>query len=91
MKTLIVGSGVSGLAVADYLKDKNIDYVFADELELNFDKFHYNPISVDSTTVQFFPYVETLHLYEEIDDRLEGGNIQRYVNWNRIDYTNYII
>ena len=49
----------------------------------NMEKFHYNPISVDSKSVKLFPNVETLHLYEERDEYLEGGRIQRYVDWYR--------
>lgn len=34
MKVMIVGSGLSGLAVFDYLKEKNIDCFFADEKDI---------------------------------------------------------
>ena len=52
----------------------------------NMEKFHYNPISVDSNCVTMFPNIETLHLYKEEDEYLEGGRIQRYVNWNKVSY-----
>ena len=52
----------------------------------NMEKFHYNPISVNEESVQLFPNVETLHLYEERDEYLSGGRIERYVEWNIISY-----
>ena len=53
----------------------------------NMEKFHYNPISLNEQSVKLFPNIETLHIYEEDDDYLEGGRIQRYVEWNfRIAY-----
>ena len=45
------------------------------------DKFHYNPISLTSKTVKFFPNVETLHLYETSDKFLTGQRIQWYCVW----------
>ena len=50
----------------------------------NMEKFHYNPISVDSKSVKLFPNVESLHLYEEEDEYLEGGRIERYVESTEI-------
>ena len=38
MKTLVIGSGVSGRAVYDYLKKKDEDVVFDSELGLNFEE-----------------------------------------------------
>ena len=56
----------------------------------NMTKFHYNPISVTSQTVKFFPNVETLYSYKENDEYLEGGRIQRYVDLNRkVSYYEY--
>ena len=52
----------------------------------NMTKFHYNGISVNNKSIEWFPNVETLHLYEEGDEYIEGGRIERYVDWNRISY-----
>ena len=52
----------------------------------NMEKFHYNPISVDSKSVKLFPNVESLHLYDERDEYLSGGRIERYVNWRKISF-----
>ena len=46
------------------------------------EKFHYNPISLTRKTMHFFPNVETLYLYNEKDEYLEGGRI----NWYCIMY-----
>ncbi len=48
----------------------------------NTEKFHYNPISVDGQTVKLFPNVETLHIYNENDQYVNGGRIQQYVDWS---------
>ena len=53
-------------------------------LRYNTDKFHYNPVSVDSKTVKFFPNTETLHIYEKQDEYLTGGRIFQYVDWRRL-------
>ena len=45
------------------------------------EKFHYNPISLKSKTLKFFPNVETLHLYETSDKFLTGQRIQWYCVW----------
>ena len=44
----------------------------------NMEKFHYNPISLNYKTMHFFPNVETLYLYDEKDEYLEGGRINWY-------------
>ena len=52
----------------------------------NMEKFHYNGISVDKKSVKLFPNIETLHMYKEKDEYLEGGRIQRYVDWRKYSY-----
>ena len=53
-------------------------------LERNMEKFHYNPISVTEKTIDFFPNVETHHIYKENDCYLKGGRVIQYVDWKRI-------
>ena len=60
----------------------NLTYV-SKKYKLNMEKFHYNPISLNETSVQLFPNIETLHIYKVDDKYLEGGRIERYINWNR--------
>ena len=36
--------------------------------------------------MQFFPKIETLHLYTKEDKYLECGKIVKYVDWNDIGY-----
>ena len=55
-------------------------------MRCNMEKFHYNPISVDMTSLPLFPNIQTLHIYKEGETYLEGGRIERYVNWNPISY-----
>ena len=38
----------------------------------NLEKFHYNPISLNIKTFEYFPNVETFHVYEEGDKYLKG-------------------
>ena len=52
----------------------------------NMTKFHYNGISMNNKSIEWFPNVQTLHLYEEGDEYIEGGRIERYVNWNSVSY-----
>ena len=51
----------------------------------NLEKFHYNPISLTNKTMKYFPNVETLHLYDEKDQMLEGGRIGWYCIWYRVN------
>ena len=52
------------------------------------EKFHYNPISLNEKSLELFPNVETLHVYEE-DMYLTGGRIERYVNWRKMSAHEY--
>ena len=52
-------------------------------LRYNMEKFHYNPVSVNKKTVKFFPNIQTLHCYSNIDKYLEGGRIIYYIDWRR--------
>ena len=58
--------------------------------KLNMTKFHYNPISLNSITVKFFPNIETFHTYNGDDEYIEGGRIERYIDWRRYEYWNYL-
>ena len=42
---------------------KNLTLI-SKRMERNMENFHYNPISVNSETIRYFPNVETLHTYE---------------------------
>ena len=58
MKTMIVGSGVSGLAVADYLSNRNRDYIFAKQEDIeaeNFDKLYLDFLLNDVELVVLSP------------------------------------
>ena len=62
--------------------DDHINLVkISKRMEHNMDKFHYNPISVDDVIVQFFPNIQTLHVYEEEDEYIKVGRICQYVDW----------
>ena len=56
------------------------------KLKYNMEKFHYNPISVDDSSIELFPNVESLHVYRLNDKYLERGRICRYVDWNIFSY-----
>lgn len=54
----------------------------------NMEKFHYNPIALDKTTREFFPKIETLHLYSEDDEKFDGDErIERREVWYPYDLT----
>ena len=53
-------------------------------LKYNMDKFHYNPVSVTPKNIKFFPNIQTLHRYGNIDQYLEGGRIIQYVDWRKL-------
>ena len=52
----------------------------------NMEKFHYNPISISKQIANFFPNVETQHIYQE-EKYLTKGRIAFYVDWNRFTYS----
>ena len=52
-------------------------------MERNMEKFHYNPTSLNKIIMEWFPNVETLHIYKEDDEYLEGGRIIGYCDWLR--------
>ena len=56
----------------------------------NIDKFYYNPFSIDEKTIKYFNNLETLYLYKPEDKYLIDKKIQRYVNWNTINYSKYL-
>ena len=55
-------------------------------LRNNMEKFYYNPVSLNSITVKFFPNIETFHCYETNDKYLKGGRIIKYVDWRSMGY-----
>ena len=70
--------------------DDHINFIqVSKRMNGNIDKFHYNPISLNNNSLKLFTNIETLHIYKENDDFLEGGRISHYVNWPRISYRKY--
>ena len=70
----------------DTLQD-HINLVFVSKrLRFNMEKFHYNPISVNSRIMKFFPNMETQHIYSKYDKYLKGGKIIAYCDWKRVSY-----
>ena len=59
---------------------KNLTLV-SQRMKRNMEKFHYNPVSVTDETVNFFPNIETLHIYDEKDEYLKINRIKYYCNW----------
>ena len=57
------------------------------KFKLNMEKFHYNPISMTEKLLEYFPNVETLHLYEKDNLIFTGKRIQQYVDWNLRDFS----
>ena len=56
----------------------------------NMEKFHYNPITLDAKTIQWFPNVETYHVYDNENRYVKGGRIKYYINWcSAISYLLY--
>ena len=43
-------------------------------LNKNMEKFHFNPVSITSTTIEYFPFLQTLNLYERNDCLLETND-----------------
>ncbi|ELP83879.1 hypothetical protein EIN_438930 [Entamoeba invadens IP1] len=69
-------TGYHIMIVSKYLKTI-IDFI---NLELvckkfggNMEKFHFNPIPLNSKTLGYFPNIETLHLWDEGDENFGNG------------------
>ncbi|ELP90343.1 hypothetical protein EIN_191330 [Entamoeba invadens IP1] len=69
-------SGYHIMIVSKYLKTIN-DFI---NLELvckkfrgNMEKFHFNPITLNSKTLEYFPNIETLHLWNKKDENFGNG------------------
>ncbi|ELP87721.1 hypothetical protein EIN_410540 [Entamoeba invadens IP1] len=69
-------TGYHIMIVSKYLKTIN-DFI---NLELvckkfggNMEKFHFNPIPLNSKTLGYFPNIETLHLWDEKDENFGNG------------------
>ena len=59
--------------------------------EGNMDRFRFNPIPLTQTTKHFFPSLETLHLYNQDDERFdEDKRIFRRIHWYLLDYKQYL-
>ena len=50
----------------------------------------YNPVSVSERTIGEFPQLEELHLYNEEDKVINGGNFKRIVDWRKHQYSEYL-
>ena len=58
--------------------DDMINVVFASKrFEHIFQKFHFNPVSINETTIQFFPKLRMLRLYSTEDKMIKNEQIQR--------------
>ena len=56
----------------------------------NLKKFHFNPISLNKKIKQYFPSLETLHLYErEENEFLDDKKIFKRIYWYEINYDEY--
>ena len=58
-------------------------------LKRNMEKFHYNPISLTLDSINLFPNVETLHIYNENDEFFIMNRIAYYVVWNKVSYNKF--
>ena len=56
----------------------------------NIEKFHYNPISVTDKTIIFFPFLQTLHLYDRKDPFITDEQIIGYAIWFSMEYEEYL-
>ena len=52
----------------------------------NCERFRFNPLSITSETIYFFPNIKFLHLYFPSDKIITDKNIKKIINWNRIGY-----
>ena len=58
--------------------------------EGNMERFHFNPISLNYQTKQFFPSLETLHLYSKDDNEFkEDKKITQRIIWYDSIHSNY--
>ncbi|GAB1220983.1 hypothetical protein ENUP19_0061G0146 [Entamoeba nuttalli] len=56
----------------------------------NMERFHFNPISLTTKTLKYFPSLETLHLYNRNDKELHNKQIIKYIIWYKVSYTYYM-
>ena len=72
--------------------DDHINFVnVSKRLKKNMEKYQHNPLSLNETTVKYFPNIDTLHIYERNDKYLVSGRITKYVdwitrNWNEVNH-----
>ena len=53
----------------------------------NMTKFFYNPISLSQDVIDFFPKVETIHLYNKEDEFIIDDVVKRFVIWYPVTYS----
>ena len=54
----------------------------------NMERFRFNPIPLTKTTRKFFPCLQTLHIYDEDDERFENDKeIEQIVVWYQVNYS----
>ena len=68
---------------------KNIE-LSSPKYKENMEKFHFNPISITKEELKYFPRLETLHLYNENDELIEGGEIKKYIIEYKVTYGKYL-
>ena len=54
-----------------------------------FSYFNENPFSLTEKTIEFFPNIQTLHLFKKEDQKLVTKSIQHYVYWYPLSYKQY--
>ena len=55
----------------------------------NMGKFHFNPIPLTKETRQFFPNIETLHVYKEGDEEFREEHFYKRIIHYEIEYREY--
>ncbi|BFU26654.1 Leucine rich repeats (6 copies)/Leucine rich repeat, putative [Entamoeba histolytica] len=81
------------MIVSKYFEDIN-DFINLEmgvkRFEGNMERFHFNPIPLNQYSIEFFPNIETFHIYNEEDEVFEGGRIFKYVIWYKVSYSRYL-
>ena len=67
--------------------DDFINLTFATKkARCNMERFHFNPISLDGWSRQFFTSLETLHLYDREDKKFEEEKFFKRIIWYDVEY-----
>ncbi|EDR24373.1 hypothetical protein EDI_043720 [Entamoeba dispar SAW760] len=56
----------------------------------NIERFHFNPIPLNEHSREFFPNIETFHIYNRKDKIFDDGKIFKYVIWYPVSYSTYL-